>query len=124
MHHEKNTRMNFTKMTSARMTKSEDRTTELVAERPTPAAPPCVRIPWKHPMVPMMRPKTAVLKVGARKSPKVAPTKPWLMNLWKDTGSTKVSAIQPKSTPQKSAARVSSGSIRMQATMRVKAKNL
>jgi len=44
-HHEKNTRMNFTRMTSARMTKSEDRTTELVAESPTPAVPPRVRIP-------------------------------------------------------------------------------
>src|SRR6267143_2250500 len=43
------------------------------------------------------------------------------MNLWKEIGSTKASATQPKSTPQKSAARVSSGSIRMQATMRVKA---
>src|SRR6202047_1977207 len=75
-HHEKNTRMNFTKMTSARMTNSEERTTELVAESPTPAVPPCVTIPWKHPIIPMISPKTAVLKVGARKSLKLAPTKP------------------------------------------------
>ncbi len=41
----KNMRMNFTSTTSARITNSEDKTTELVAARPTPAAPPCVRIP-------------------------------------------------------------------------------
>src|SRR5271166_4724348 len=124
VHHGKNTRMNFTRTTSARMTKSEDRTTELVAENPTPAVPPWVRIPWKHPIIPMIRPKTAVLRVGATKSLKLAPRKPLLMNLRKETGSTKVSAIQPNTTAQKSAARVKSGSIRMQAAMRVKAKNL
>jgi hypothetical protein len=37
--------MNFTSTTSARMTNKEDKTTELVAARPTPTAPPCVRIP-------------------------------------------------------------------------------
>src|SRR5271157_2163853 len=124
VHHGKNTRMNFTRMTSAKMTKSEDRTTELVAEKPTPAVPPFVRMPWKHPITPMIRPKTAVRRVGARKSLKLAPAKPRLMNRRKETGSTRVSAIQPNSTPQKSPARVSSGSIRMHATMRVKAKNL
>ena len=41
----KKTRMNFTRTTSARMRKSEASTTELVAARPTPAAPPRVRIP-------------------------------------------------------------------------------
>src|SRR5271154_6372153 len=46
--HGKNMRMSFTSTTSARITNSEDKTTELVAARPTPAAPPCVRIPWKH----------------------------------------------------------------------------
>src|SRR5580658_2615997 len=75
-HHEKNTRIIFTKMTSARMTKSEERTTELVAESPTPAVPPCVRMPWKQPIMPMIRPKTTVLKVGARKSLKLAPANP------------------------------------------------
>ena len=40
MHHGKNTRINFTKTTSASMTKREDKTTELVAERPTPSVPP------------------------------------------------------------------------------------
>src|SRR5208337_2646753 len=60
MPHGKNTRMNFTRMTSARMTKSEDRTTELVAENPTPAVPPLARIPWKHPIVPIIKPNTAV----------------------------------------------------------------
>src|SRR5271157_4966063 len=43
--HGKNMRMNFTSTTSARITNSEDKTTELVAARPTPAAPPRVRIP-------------------------------------------------------------------------------
>ena len=37
--------MNFTSTTSARITNSEDKTTELVAARPTPSAPPRVRIP-------------------------------------------------------------------------------
>ena len=37
--------MNFTSTTSARIRKSEASTTELVAARPTPAAPPRVRIP-------------------------------------------------------------------------------
>ena len=37
--------MNFTSTTSARITNREDRTTELVAARPTPSAPPRVRIP-------------------------------------------------------------------------------
>ncbi len=37
--------MNFTSTTSARITNNEDNTTELVAARPTPAAPPRVRIP-------------------------------------------------------------------------------
>ena len=39
-HHGKNTRIIFTKTTSARMTKRDDKTTELVAERPTPSVPP------------------------------------------------------------------------------------
>ena len=43
--HGKNMMMNFTSTTSARITNSEDKTTELVAARPTPAAPPRVRIP-------------------------------------------------------------------------------
>jgi hypothetical protein len=38
--------------TSARITKSEEMTTELVAEFPTPAVPPFVFIPWKQPIVP------------------------------------------------------------------------
>src|SRR4029077_8218027 len=76
LHHGKNTRMNFTNRTSARITKSEERTTELVAESPTPAVPPCVRIPWKQPIVPMIRPNTAVLKVGARKSLNLLAIKP------------------------------------------------
>ena len=41
----KTTRMNFTSTTSARIRKSEPSTTELVAARPTPSAPPRVRIP-------------------------------------------------------------------------------
>jgi len=41
----KNMIMSFTKTTSARITNNEERTTELVAARPTPAAPPSVRIP-------------------------------------------------------------------------------
>jgi len=41
----KKTIMIFTSTTSARITNSEARTTELVAARPTPSAPPCVRIP-------------------------------------------------------------------------------
>src|SRR5436190_4459549 len=41
----KNTRMKRTSTTSARMMKSEDSTTELVAARPTPSVPPRTRIP-------------------------------------------------------------------------------
>ena len=41
----KTTMISLTKSTSARMTKSEAITTELVAERPTPSVPPAVRIP-------------------------------------------------------------------------------
>src|SRR5580704_5779113 len=76
----KNMIMSFTSTTSARITNSEDKTTELVAARPTPAAPPFVRIPWKHAIVPMIKPKNAVLNVGGRKSLKSAPLKPLLMN--------------------------------------------
>ena len=43
--YEKNMIMSFTSTTSARITNNDDKTTELVAARPTPAAPPCVRIP-------------------------------------------------------------------------------
>jgi hypothetical protein len=43
--HGKNTIMSFTSTTSARITNNPDKTTELVAARPTPAAPPRVRIP-------------------------------------------------------------------------------
>src|SRR5713226_6739621 len=66
--HEKNTMISRTSRTSAKMIKSEERTTELVAERPTPSVPPCVRIPSKQAITPIMRPKTAVLKVGGKKS--------------------------------------------------------
>jgi len=41
----KNMRMSFTSTTSARITKRDDSTTELVAAWPTPAAPPVVRMP-------------------------------------------------------------------------------
>ena len=41
----KNTRIIFTRMTSARMMKSEESTTESVAARPTPSVPPVTRIP-------------------------------------------------------------------------------
>ena len=41
----KNTMMNRTSTTSARMMKSEESTTELVAARPTPSVPPRTRIP-------------------------------------------------------------------------------
>src|SRR3984957_873946 len=43
--HGKKIRISFTRMTSAKITNREDKTTELVAERPTPSVPPCVRIP-------------------------------------------------------------------------------
>ena len=45
--HGKNTRMNRTSKTSARMMKIEDRTTELAAARSTPSVPPCARMPSK-----------------------------------------------------------------------------
>ena len=106
------------------MTKSEDRTTELVADLPTPSVPPWLRIPWKHAITPMIRPNTVVLKVGARKSLKLAPANPAWRNFWKEIGSAKAVAIQPVITPAKSAANVSSGSIRTQAAMRVKASSL
>src|SRR5271166_4074377 len=76
----KNIMMSFTSTTSARITNSEDKTTELVAARPTPAAPPWVRIPWKQATRPMISPNTMVLKVGGRRSLKSAPLKPLLMN--------------------------------------------
>ena len=41
----KKIRINLTRMTSARITNSDDKTTALVAERPTPSVPPCVRMP-------------------------------------------------------------------------------
>ena len=43
--HGKNTWISRTSSTSARMMKSEERTTELVAARSTPSVPPCARIP-------------------------------------------------------------------------------
>ena len=50
----------------------DESTTELVADRPTPAVPPLVRIPWKQETKPMIKPNIAVLKVGGRKSLSVA----------------------------------------------------
>ena len=43
--HGKTMRINLTRMTLARITNSDDSTTEVVAERPTPSVPPCVRMP-------------------------------------------------------------------------------
>ena len=88
-------RINFTRMTSAKITNSEDKTTALVAERPTPSVPPCVRIPWKQATKPMIRPKTQVLNVGARKSLKFTPERPLLKNRCKEIGSARVSATHP-----------------------------
>src|SRR6202167_6456498 len=80
VHHGKNTKINFTKMTSAKMTNREANTTELVAERPTPWVPPWLRIPWKHAIGAMIRPNTAVRKVGARKWLKLVPPNPECRN--------------------------------------------
>ena len=54
-------------------------TTALVAERPTPAVPPAVRVPWKQPTTPMSRPKTAVLAVVGMRSLNFTHSKPWPM---------------------------------------------
>jgi len=56
------------------MTKSEDRTTELVAEKPHPRCRLGAHS-LKTPNHPDDQPKTAVLRVAARKSLKLAPGK-------------------------------------------------
>src|SRR5205823_1556169 len=57
-------RMIRTNSTSARITNKEERTTELVAVRPTPSVPPLVRMPWKHDTNPMITPNTEVFSIG------------------------------------------------------------
>src|ERR1700691_3698335 len=100
--HGKKIRINLTRMTSAKITNREDNTTELVAERPTPSVPPRVRIPWKLATRPMIRPKTEVLNVGARKSLKATPEKPLFKKRCREIGSVNVTAIHPPHNPQKS----------------------
>jgi hypothetical protein len=51
-------------MTSAKMTNSDDSTTELVADLPTPSVQPRVRIPWKQDTIPIVNPNTVVLTMG------------------------------------------------------------
>src|SRR3990170_384581 len=119
----KNIRINRTSKTSARMMKRDDKTTEFVAARPTPAVPPVARIPWKQAIRPMIRPNTAVLMVGARKSLKVAFLKPVSKNKRNEIGSLIVLATQPMTIPEKSAARVSRGSTRVHARTRGATRN-
>ena len=57
----------------------------------------------------MMSPKTAVLNVGGRKSLKVALFKPLCRNSRNVTGSDKVAEIQPRKTPEASAAKAELG---------------
>src|SRR5204863_4508864 len=66
--HPYTTRINRTNTTSARITNKDESTTELVADLPTPSVPPRVRMPWKQATIPIMNPKTAVLKIGGMKS--------------------------------------------------------
>src|SRR5262249_23935133 len=113
-----------TRKTSARIMNSEHRTTELVADRPTPSVPPCVRIPWKQLTSPIINPNTAVLKVGGRKSLKVTFLRPFSRKRRSEMGSTSVSVTQPVRMLQKFAANVSSGTIDTQAKTRVAARNL
>src|ERR1700722_15734764 len=116
--------MNRTRITSARMINSDESTTELVAERPPPAVPPLVRIPWKQDTRPMIKQNIAVLKVGGRKSLSVAFLRPLCKKRRNVMGSDKVAEIHPRTIPEPSAASVSSGSIKRQARTRVDARNL
>jgi len=111
-------------MTSARMTKREDSTTELVAERPTPSVPPSLFIPWKHAIVPMIRPNTAVRNVGARKVAEAGSCESRVKEFLK--GNRIGQGIQNPTGHYTAeiGGQVSSGSIRMQAVMRVKASSL
>jgi hypothetical protein len=59
--------MNLTRITSDKMISSEETTTEFVAALPTPCAPSFVVYPKKHDVVPIRKPKTAVLNVGGIK---------------------------------------------------------
>src|SRR5580658_4050096 len=116
--------MNRTRITSARIINSDESTTELVAERPTPAVPPLVRIPWKHETKPMIKPNTAVLKVGGRKSLRAASFRPLCRNKRKVMGCDNVVEIHPRKMPEASATRVSNGSMHRHARTRVDARNL
>src|ERR1700682_4050523 len=104
--------------------KIEERKTELAAWRSPPSAPPCARIPWKQATSPIIKPNTAVLKVGGRKSLKVTSLKPFCKKRRREIGSANVLATQPMRMPQKFAANVSKGSIDTQANTRVAARNL
>jgi hypothetical protein len=59
--------MHLIKITSARMMSNDDTTTLFVAAFPTPCAPSFVVYPKKEETVPIMNPKTAVLRVGGMK---------------------------------------------------------
>src|ERR1700722_3666537 len=72
----------------------------------------------------MIRPKTQVRNVGARKSLKLTPENPLFRKRCKEIESVTATATQPANTPQKSVTSVSSGSTTMQARTRVKASSL
>src|SRR5205814_117417 len=64
----KTKKISFTSTTLMRMMQIDDSTTLLVDVRPTPSVPCVVLKPRYDATVPMMKPKTAVLKVAGTKS--------------------------------------------------------
>src|SRR5207248_5939954 len=80
-------RINRTSTTSARMTNSDERTTALMADLPTPSVPPRVRMPAKQATVPIISPNTAVLRLGGMKSLNVTLLKPLSKKSRREMGS-------------------------------------
>ena len=73
--------MSFTSTTSARITNSDDKTTESSwPPDPHPLRLPLSACPENRRSSPMVSPNTAFLNVGGKKSLKSAPLKPALMN--------------------------------------------
>ena len=113
--------MSFTSTTSARITNSEDKTTELVAARPTPAAPPWVRIPWKHAIRPIINPNTMVLNISWKKIAEIGALKSAINKLVEGERLNRSLRHPAHDQPRAIGHRVNKGSIRMQARMPVAA---
>ncbi|MEI9974672.1 MAG: hypothetical protein WDO73_23055 [Ignavibacteriota bacterium] len=118
----KNANMNRTSNTSARITTATPKTTDRVVERPTPSVPPLVRMPSKTGDHADDQSVDRGLQRRRQKVAEVDVPKPILKKQSHGDRLLQSFATHPIKIPKTSAAKVSSGSIRMQANTRVATK--